>query len=269
LVLLRHLAQFRTLDYQSCLRLLNNSGDKTAASYEFRPLTKQKYISKRENSVTLLAKGKALFPDVTPLVNFGDGDVEWQLRAERSLFYTHWGEDYPTHATGLLLICDEDKRIEVARKIIRETMWRRRQLIDYESYDERTRPVKYSRSPIRIAWYYERVYLTTPNTVMDSLDRIEQEEELIGKFRNSSDYIFNDSKNGDFYSNSRRYFANISTDLLKYVYFLTSAKSGGKKNIAVILQTENVPIMEMYPDLFHTKGVDIYEYRKPEDTVSN
>jgi hypothetical protein len=67
LALIRHLAQFKTLDYQSCLRLLDteNSGDKTALSYEFRPLIRYKYVSKhKDGGITLLAKGKALFPEI-------------------------------------------------------------------------------------------------------------------------------------------------------------------------------------------------------------
>lgn len=48
LKLLRHLARFNLLDYPSCLDMLNNDGgsDRTALSYAFRPLTKNRYVSK-------------------------------------------------------------------------------------------------------------------------------------------------------------------------------------------------------------------------------
>ena len=65
LKLIRHLARFNLLDYASCLHLLDTegTGDHVALSYAFRPLTKNKYLTKRkEGSVAILAKGRALFP---------------------------------------------------------------------------------------------------------------------------------------------------------------------------------------------------------------
>lgn len=48
LKLLQHLARFNLLDYPSCLDMLSNDGggDRTALSYTFRPLTKNRYVSK-------------------------------------------------------------------------------------------------------------------------------------------------------------------------------------------------------------------------------
>lgn len=203
--LLQHLARFNLLDYQSCLDMLATPEvtDRVTLSYSFRPLTKNKYISKRENgSVPILTKGRALFPDTKPLIavggglkearrimevsrmaalmekngipavaklpdnhepcfipsacwqniapgilsttrfagmlvaeehrltvyNIGDGAMEWQVRAEGSLFYTRYG-NYAAKATGMLLICRKDARIKAARNIIRQTMWNRRQLL--------------------------------------------------------------------------------------------------------------------------------------------
>ena len=42
-VLIRHLIRFHILDYESCLQVLDteNTGDKVAMSYVFRPLTKR------------------------------------------------------------------------------------------------------------------------------------------------------------------------------------------------------------------------------------
>lgn len=87
--------------------------------------------------------------------------MEWQLRAERSLFYNkHCG--YETKATGILLIRHDNSFHDAAERIIRNTMWQRKQLIKNKSNFERNKPVQYSRSPIRAAWYYEHVYLTCP-----------------------------------------------------------------------------------------------------------
>ena len=64
LQLIRHLARFNLLDYADCLKMLDvdETGDRTALSYAFRPLTKNKYLSKRKDgSVSILAKGRA-FP---------------------------------------------------------------------------------------------------------------------------------------------------------------------------------------------------------------
>lgn len=191
LYLLRHLARFNLLDYQSCLDMLATPEmtDRVALSYAFRPLTKNKYVSKRKDgSVSILAKGRALFPGIKPLISAGggaqsiqrvmevsrmaalmekngvpaaaklpgnhdpyfipsacwrniapgilsttrfagmliagehrlavydieDGAMEWQVRAEGSLFYIRYGS-YATKATGMLLICRKDSRIKAAR----------------------------------------------------------------------------------------------------------------------------------------------------------
>ena len=76
LKLIRHLARFNLLDYSSCLHMLDEmgTGDQVALSYVFRPLTKNKYLTKRkEGSVAILAKGRALFPDIKPLISVGGG----------------------------------------------------------------------------------------------------------------------------------------------------------------------------------------------------
>ena len=79
LQLLRHLARFNLMDYPDCLDLLDTTGtgDRVALSYAFRPLTKNKYVSKRKDGcVSILAKGRALFPEVTPLISAGGGAAE-------------------------------------------------------------------------------------------------------------------------------------------------------------------------------------------------
>jgi hypothetical protein len=325
--LIHHLAQFGTLDYCSCLQMLDDERKK--ASYLFRPLTKNKYINHKDGNVTILAKGRALFPDVKPLVSMGggskerinsisrtamylsqtgiaivaspelsenwcfvpstcwrkirhgilstvrftgmlffktfrlavydigNGKMDWQLRAERSLFYPHYHDQ--THATGMLFICDEDKRVDIAKAVIRETMLYRKQLIEYEGYEMRTKPLKYVRLPIKIANYYECVYLTTPKRLDKHLDRIVTEEADIERIRGGRSEC-QDNKWGDFEVHPRRYFVNTTTDLLKYVYFFTKIKSGTPIKYSIIAPKEDFPIIKVYPKLLEQEGVQIHEY---------
>ena len=87
LKLLRHLARFNLLDYPSCLDMLNNDGgsDRTALSYAFRPLTKNRYVSKdKRGCVSILTKGRALFPELEPLLSAGGGEQTRQRIMEVS-----------------------------------------------------------------------------------------------------------------------------------------------------------------------------------------
>lgn len=312
--------------------------NRTALSYAFRPLTKNKYISKhKDGSVNILAKGRVLFANVSQLVasgsgeagikrvnsisriaalfsrigiesvsspditknecfvpsacwrkirtgilstvkftgilflreerlvvyDIGDGSVEWQLRAERSLFYNDYFDKIETHATGMLLVCDNDKRIKTAIKIIRETMWRRKQLIEYESYYQRERPVKYAHSPIRLTHHYEKAYLTTPSLLEENLAQIRNENDFIDKVRKNIPLCEN-RKQGDFIFSRYQFFVNPATDLLKYVYFFSEAKSDlyyGKKELKYIIFSpeKDLPILQMYSDIYNAEGVEIYE----------
>ena len=81
-----------------------------------------------------------------------DGSVEWQVRAESSLFYTRYGS-YETKADGMILVCDNDKKRKIAENIIRHTMWNRKSLLN-ANYTERNKPVRYSRSPIKLRTQY-------------------------------------------------------------------------------------------------------------------
>jgi hypothetical protein len=348
--LIYHLAQFQTLDYPSCLRLLDeeNTGDRTALSYAFRPLTKHKYLRKhKDGQVTLLAKGREQFLGFEPYVtigggetcrkrvNFisrtgmfmilagvaaddspcelthchyfipstcwrkiqkgitstakftgilfvgehrlavydiGDGSMDWQLRAERSLFKVDSTKNY---ATGMLLICDDDKRIEVAQRIIRQTMWSRKQLIDKRHVKAADKPVAYSRSPIKVASQYGHVYLTTPSLLREWLDEVEEEQKYISlrKGDNSSCYS---KKEGDYEEKGWRHFINIATDLLKYVYFFSQVKSGIEVRersqcserlvkYSLTLPRSDFPIVRMYPDVLNSEVVQFYEYKPQND----
>ena len=344
--LLQHLAQFEVLDYPSCLRMLDEDGkrDRVKLSYAFRPLTKNKYVVKRKDgNVRILTKGRALFPDIEPLVTvngsyvgikraetvsrvamylaeqeiysytneqdeacfvpsacwrkirdgilsttrfagilflrehrlavygIGDGNVEWQMKAERSLFYRNRG-DYATRATGMLLICDNDKRIEIAQRIIRTTMWHRKQLIGSSSTQERERPVRYMKAPIRLTKYFERVYLTTPDTLEYDLPAIFYENDEIERYRDGNSKS-NDPNQGDYEIYPMRYFVNTTTDLLKYVYYFATMKNeiemrrkganGGLYmpnlvNYAIRVTEKDFPILRMYPDVLDVEGSKFY-----------
>lgn len=341
--LLMHLAQYETLDYLSCLRFLDvdNTNDRTALSYLFRPLTKNDYVAKhKDGSVTILAKGRALCPYFKPLVtlgggaagrarvntvsrtamflkrvqiesfaemkdpkcphfipstcwrkirpgilstarfagilvmgehrlavyDIGDGEIEWQMRAERSLFY-HGKGGYDTRATGMLLICDDGKQHEIAERIIRMTMWQRKQLISRESMYERDKPVAYVRVPIRAASYYEHVYLATPELLMTILKGISCEKDFITHIQKGNPKCGN-LQQGDFEEWPYRYFINIATDLLKYVYFFAAAKEliqrrkehHSELNYAFALPRRDLPILHMYPDVMEMEGLEVIEH---------
>ena len=343
LKLLRHLAQFESLDYLSCLRILDDgkTNDRTKLSYIFRPLTKNNYVKKyKDDSVRILSKGKALFPDINPLItigggdssakrintvsrvamhlkevginsypeiridekiyfipsacwrkirtsilsttrfagmlmmpghrlavyDIGDGTMEWQLRAERSLFYRNYG-DFETSATGMLLICCEDKRTDVALQIIRETMWQRKQLLG-NVVNQRDKPVKYVKSPIRLAAQYEHVYLTTPDRLKTSIIKIAEEERYITKVQNENPKCSYKSE-GDYEDWPYRHFINITSDLLKYVYYFAAARllmqsrEAGRVelNYAIALPEHDFPILNMYPDIIDMEGMKFYECR--------
>ena len=66
LYLLRHLARFQMLSYPDCLELLDTEGtkDRTVLSYVFRPLTKNKYVSKqRDGGVSIWRRAAPCFLD--------------------------------------------------------------------------------------------------------------------------------------------------------------------------------------------------------------
>ena len=343
--LLRHLARFHILDYESCLRMLdtNNTGDMVKMSYLFRPLTKNKYISKNKDGiVSILEKGRIYAEIKEPLIalggskqsrqrvlqvskmaallekngvritgevpeekdphfipsacwreiasgilsttrflgmllaygkkyavyDIGDGSMEWQVRAESSLFYTRYGS-YETKADGMILVCDDNKREKIAENIIRQTMWNRKSLLD-NHYSERNKPVRFSKSPIKLRTQYERVYLTTPARLGKDLKTIYQEEYLITHTVEQGTRL-QDPKLGDIEKWPERYFINPAYDLLKLVYFFSAVKTDNelalKSDIGapgihytMILRKGDLPIIKMYPDVLWSERVDICHY---------
>ncbi len=349
--LIRHLCRFHMLNYADCLWLLDTeeTNDPTALSYVFRPLTKNGYLSKRKDgSVTISAKGRALFPDTQPLISvgggekerqrlmtvsrvaallarqgipsssallsrqepyfipsacwrkiapgilsttrfagmlmldgqklavydIGDGSMEWQVRAEGSLFYTRYGR-YETKADGMILICLDENRNAAAKNIIRQTMWSRRQLLSAHCA-ERNRPTCWSRSPIKLRVQYERVYLTTPKQFKEDISRIICEPGLIQKLA-KAETILHDPVQGDYEAWPCRYYINTATDLLKYVFFFSEVKEllamradptmpKTELRYGILSRKKDFPILRMYPDVLEMEGLKIYVYRSEEDT---
>ena len=350
--LIRHLIRFNILDYDSCLKMLDteNTGDKTALSYVFRPLTKNKYISKnKQGIVNVLRKGRELFTEEEPLIStgtseksrlrvlqvskmaalmekngipsfgelqdtddpyfipsacwrniadgilsttrftgmllaydkkyavydIGDGTMEWQVRAESSLFYRKYGS-YETCADGMILICDDDMREKIAENIIRQTMWNRRTLLD-EHYSETDKPVRYSRAPIKLRIQYEHVYLTTPALLAKSLRHIYGEDNTIAYATRRGTRI-RDPKMGDVEAWPIRYFVNPAYDLLKLVYFFSTVKAhlehlkddissyGTELQYVIVMQREDLPILKMYPDVFRSEKVSVNVFKSKKDT---
>ena len=199
--------------------------------------------------------------------DIGDGTMEWQLRAESSLFYYKYGS-FETKADGMILICDDGNRDEIARQIIRQTMWGRKTLLR-DRYTETDKPVRYSKSPIKLRTQYEHVYLTTPNTLAKSLDRIYNEDYYIEKGVKGSRRV-KESKLGDVELYPNRYYLNPAFDILKLVYFFSEVKEklenpmdGYVSPIVyfMVVYPEDLEVARMYPDVNEAKGVNIRVYR--------
>jgi len=342
--LIRLLCLINIMNYEDCLKFLDteNTGDMIAMSYTFRPLTKNGYVSKNKHGVvTVLKKGRELFPDLEPLFSnatrgkarqrvlqvskvcmwmemrgvplsrelldteepyfipsacwrnigkgilsttrfvgmlvaydkryavydIGDGTMEWQIKAEASLFFYRYGST-KTKAHGMILICDDGKRDEIARQIIRHTMWNRKTLLK-DQYAETDKPVRYSRSPIKLRTQYERVYLTTPALLAQSLDRIYDEDYYIENGVEGG-ILLNDPKQGDVEVYPKRYYLNPAFDILKLVHFFSTVK--GDVDLAkkmhvpeiqrfLVVWPEDLEVAKMYPDVNEAKGVSILAYR--------
>ena len=148
--------------------------------------------------------------------DIGDGKMEWKVRAEASLFFRMLYK-FTTKAHRMILICQGGKRNEIAKRIIRQTMWGRKSLLK-DHYAETEKPVRYSKAPIRLRTQYEHVYLTTPALFSTSLDRIYREENIIENTigEGERNYV---PKEGDWEDWPQRYFMNPAFDILKLVFF--------------------------------------------------
>ena len=346
--LILHLIRLNIMAYVDCLTFLDteNTGDRIAMSYVFRPLTKNGYLSKsKDGIVTVLQKGRDLFPEEGPLISvathgqsrkrvlqvsrvcmwmekcgipissqlpdtedpclipsacwrkiakgilsttrfagmlvahgkryaiydIGDGTMDWQLRAESSLFYRKYGS-YETRADGMILICENGQRNKIAKQIIRQTMWVRKTLLK-DRYVETDKPLRYSRSPIKLRTQYEHVYLTTPAMLETSLERIYGEEYHI-EHAVKGGYRIKDPAQGDIEVHPKRYYLNPAFDILKLVHFFSTVKSDIDSanipynkfiNRILVVHREDLEVAEMYPDVKKWKEVKILVYKSPQD----
>ncbi len=340
LALILHLIRFCILDYESCLWVLDvdGIGDQTALSYQFRPLTKNKYLSKsKAGIVTVLAKGRELFPEAKPMLatgggetsrqrvlqvsrmctlmerngiavvdeildedtphfipsacwrkiapgilsttrfvgmllncgkkyavyDIGDGNMEWQVRAEGSLFYRKYSS-YETCADGMILVCDDGERNTIARQIIQRTMWNRKALLNPRAA-ETNKPQRVSKAPIKLKAQYAHVYLTTKGTFSQGLERIRGESMLIDLYAKRRHKCSSPGE-GDLEDWPHRYFINPGCDLLKLAYFFSAVKSHQEllQNPAyhvkpiqyhIVLYLEDLPLLDLYPDVRDSEGV--------------
>ena len=204
--------------------------------------------------------------------DIGDGTMEWQIKAEASLFFYRYGS-IETKADGMILICDDGRRNEIAKQIIRHTMWNRKRLLK-ESYAETDKPVRYSQSPIKLRTQYERVYLTTPALLEECLDRIYDEDYYIENGVKGG-ILLKEPKQGDVEVYPRRYYLNPAFDILKLVHFFSTVKNDiemSKKfhlpeiQRILVVHQEDLEVARMYDDVNEAKGVSILAYRPARDS---
>ena len=166
------------------------------------------------------------------------------------------------------MICEDGKRNEIAKQIIRQTMWARKTLLK-DRYAETNKPVRYSRSPIKLRTQYEHVYLTTPNLLSDSLDLIYDEDYYIENSIEGGSRL-NTPKLGDIEVYPKRYYINPAFDILKLVYFFSNVKedideaqhwyASPIEHYLYVCQ-EDLEVAMMYPDVNEAEGVYICAYR--------
>ena len=104
-----------------------------------------------------------------------------------------------------------------------------------ERYTETDKPVRYSRSPIKLRTQYKHVYLTTPSRLSVSLQRIYEDDEAIDTSMPGAERMYDRSR-GDVSCGKIRYFYNYACDILKFVYFFSAVKS------ILRLEDEDIPV---------------------------
>ena len=154
-------------------------------------------------------------------------------------------------------------------------MWHRRQFIYNGGYSERNRPVRWSHTPIRLRAQYGHVYLTTPGELKESLWNISLEKEYI-RAQCAGGTLLNDPAQGNYERWPYRYFVNIATDLLGYVYYFSAATAllamrgnsefpTAELNYGIITRKRDFPILRIYPDVVDMEGAKFYVYRPEEN----
>ncbi len=233
----------------------------------FIPSARWRDIAKGILSTTRFAGVLLAYEKRYAVYDIGDGTMDWQLRAESSLFYYKYGS-FNTKADGMILICEDGRKHEIARQIIRQTMWARKTLLK-DQYAETDKPVKYSKSPIKLRTQYEHVYLTTPSLLPISLERIYDEEHYIVNGVRGA-HRLSERKLGDVEVYPKRYYLNPAFDILKLVHFFSEVKDDldnlpdgyvSPIEYFMVVYPEDLEVARMYPDVNEAKGVNIRVYR--------
>ena len=215
------------------------------------------------------------------IYDIGDGHMEWQMRAESSLFYITFEEfrsEINTRANGMIFVCNDDARTAAADNIIRQTMWSRKQLLK-EHYAQRDKPTRWSHSPIKLRRQYEHVYLTTPSMLKEDLECIADEDAMMKCHAKNYKNRISDPALGDYEDWPTRCFDNYTTDLLKYVYFLAQVRDDIQREkdeymtqltYELIFRKKDRPILRIYRDMLHSVDwVKLYVYNSPKNTDSD
>jgi len=147
------------------------------------------------------------------IYHVGDGNFEWQGYGEYSHFFRAYGA-YETKADAMLIVCNDGMGPEVAERIIRHSIWKRKTLIkDYGSY-ENPKPHKYSRAEITVRSDYGVALFCETRDILDTLKAFSQNKNTL-----SSNWIEEDSEN------YIRKIDNGHNDLLLYVKAISEANN--------------------------------------------
>jgi len=185
--------------------------------------------------------------------HIGDGNMDWQLFAERSLFFHNYGK-YDDRATGMLLICNNGVGPEIADNIIRHTMYRRKRLLSNPGGDfyETDKPQKYAKSPIRLHDQYSRAFFTEEENIASTLRYISAEDLLVQTYAQTMGGAISGSKNfWDVEDYPRRSIINQANDLFKYLYLFAHIKDSQLKSDikwSLVIPKRYEPLIEKYRD---------------------
>lgn len=160
--------------------------------------------------------------------DIGNGHFEWQSYAEYSLFFQTHGK-METHAQAMLLICDDGKGVDIAKNIIKHTLWNRKRLIKTHNAYVTTKPQKYSRAPITVRTEYRRVILTERSDLMQTLEAFTNREAVKKAFCKNIGFNYGTFHHEPYCEygtdpNRHRVYINLHNDLLLYVECFISAE---------------------------------------------
>lgn len=212
-----------TIDSLSMIRMLPKNTCGFIPSPNWRKI-RNGIISTTRFAGILLTKDMRLV-----VYHIGDGNMEWQTYAERSLFFETYGKQ-ENRATGMLLICDDGKGTDIAKEIIKHTLWRDKTLIKswnvfiFESDKKR----EFSKSPIQLHSQYNKVYLTEQSEIAAAIKNVLNENAQIRELREKlGGERRGDPQGPNFEVYPHRYFVNPANDLLRSIYMIRELRRFG------------------------------------------